>query len=142
MYLFAVLAGVSLTLQAGVNSQLRLILGNPIHAGLISFLVGAMSLGLLALLQRQDWPIQNVMASPWWVWTGGFLGAFLVMSIIMVAPRIGATTLIGLIITGQMLTAMILDHFGALGFPVHPIRWERLLGTLFLLFGAVLIKKF
>lgn len=140
--IFAVLAGVSLTLQSGVNSQLREVLNNPFQAGFVSFVVGALALGVYTFSQRLPWPISSAMSAPWWIWTGGLLGAFLVTSIVFVAPRIGATALVALIITGQMLTALTLDHFGLLGFEVHPVRWQRILGVAFLMVGAIFIRKF
>lgn len=140
--LFALLVGVSITLQSGVNSQLRTLLGNPIQAGFISFAVGTIALGIYAFSLRLDWPLTNVTKAPWWVWTGGLLGAYVVTIIIVLAPRLGATMLIALIIAGQMATALVLDHFGLMGFPLHPIRWERFLGVVLLLSGAVLIKEF
>ena len=140
--LFAILAGVSLTLQSGVNSQLREVLHNPFQAGFVSFAVGTIALGAYTIVQRLPWPISSAVTAPWWIWTGGLFGAFLVTSIVFVAPRLGATALVGLFISGQLLTALTLDHFGLLGFEAHPIRWERLLGVFFLMIGAIFIRKF
>ncbi len=141
--LFAILAGVALTLQAGVNSELRLVLGSPFQAAFVSFAVGTIALGAYTFSQRLTWPIiSDAIKVPWWIWTGGLLGAYLVTSIVVLAPRIGATALIGLIISGQMLTALLLDHYGLLGFQIHPVRWERLAGVVFLMLGAVLIRKY
>ena len=140
--IFAFLVGAALTIQTGVNTQLRLLLGNPFQAGFVSFAVGAMALGAYMSTQRVQWPISDFLKAPWWVWTGGLLGAYLVTSIIVLAPRLGATTLIALVIAGQMITALTLDNFGLLGFQLHPVRWERLIGVVFLMLGAVMIRKY
>lgn len=140
--LFALLIGVSITLQSGVNAQLRLLFGNPFQAGFISFVVGTIVLGIYTLSLRLQWPVSSFTKAPWWIWTGGLLGAYVVTLIILLAPRLGATMLIALIIAGQMITALILDHYGLLGFQLHPVRWERLVGVFLLLCGAVLIRKF
>ena len=108
----------------------------------MSFAVGTIVLGAFAFTRGLQWPISNATKAPWWIWTGGLLGAYLVTSIIVLAPRLGATTLIALIIAGQMTTALALDHYGILGFQFHPVRWERLLGVALLLIGAVLIRKY
>ncbi len=138
----ALLAGASLTLQSGVNSQLRLLVGNPFQAGFISFAVGTMALGAFTFTQRLQWPISGATKAPWWIWTGGLLGAYLVTSIIVLAPRLGATTLIAVIIAGQTITALFLDHYGLLGFQHHPVRWERLMGVALLMLSVVLIRKY
>lgn len=140
--LFALLIGVSITLQSGVNTQLRILLGNPFQAGFISFAVGTIALGIYTLPLRLQWSLSSFTKAPWWIWTGGLLGAYVVTLIILLAPRLGATMLIALIIAGQMITALILDHYGLLGFQLHPARWERLVGVILLLTGAVLIRKY
>ena len=46
------------------------------------------------------------------MWCGGLLGAFYVGATIVLSPRLGAATLFGVIVAGQMATAVVLDHFG------------------------------
>jgi transporter family-2 protein len=77
---------------------------------------------------------------PWWMWTGGVLGLFVVSTNILAAPRLGAALLVSLAITGQLTTALILDHYGAFGFPLQPISPARGLGALLLVAGVVLIR--
>ena len=47
--------GFSLASQAGVNSQLRLALNSPVQAAFISFLIGTVILGCIALFQGGPW---------------------------------------------------------------------------------------
>ncbi len=141
-FILALLAGASVALQTGVNSQLRILLGNPFQAGLVSFAVGTLALALIALPQGQSWSFNNLTNSPWWIWMGGMLGAYVVTVLIILAPRFGASTLIGLVLTGQMLTSLILDHFGLLGFPTQKLSVPRLLGAMLLIGGVILIRKF
>ena len=51
-------------------------------------------------------------------WTGGIIGAVYVCCVIILAPKIGAANTLGLVVGGQMVLAIILDHFGLLGFAV------------------------
>lgn len=138
----ALLIGVSITLQSGVNTQLRLVLGSPFQAGFVSFAIGTVALGVYAFSLPSRWTFSGVGNAPWWVWTGGLLGAYIVTMVIVLAPRLGATVLVALIVAGQMITALILDHFGLLGFQLHPARWERFLGVVLLLLGVVLIRRY
>ena len=57
------------------------------------------------------------------------------------APRLGATSMLAWILAGQMLASLVLDHFGWLGFPVHPINWGRIVGVLMLVGGILLIRN-
>ena len=70
--LLALAAGVLLPVQAGVNAQLRVVLGSPISAAFVSFLVGALGLGTVAILLRTSLPLGRAwsISSPW-QWSGG-----------------------------------------------------------------------
>ena len=139
LYLLAFAAGVVLTVQVGVNSSLRAAVGHPVMAALISFVIGSAALLAFLLLMRAPWPERaQLTAAPAWVWLGGVLGAFYVVSTIIVGPRLGAAALLALIVLGQLLTSLLVDNFGWLGFPEQPLTLLRLLGAL-MLFGGVLL---
>ena len=142
LFVLALLAGVATALQIGVNSQLRVGLGNPFQAGLVSFAVGTIVLALIALPQGLQWNVARMTSLPWWVWTGGLLGAYFVTALVILAPRLGASTLIGLALTGQMIVSLVLDHYGLLGFPVQRLTLPRMIGATLLLIGMVLIRRF
>ena len=140
LVVLALTAGVVLTVQVGVNSALRGGVGDPVMAALISFVVGSAALLAFLLLMRTPWPGRpQLLAAPAWAWLGGVLGAFYVVSTIVVGPRIGAAALLALIVLGQLATSLLLDHFGWLGFPQHPLTPLRALGSLMLLGGVLLI---
>lgn len=141
--LLAFLAGACAPTQAGINSELSVIARGPMQAAFISFAVGTLTLGVYCILARVSWPPMGVIGSmPWWLWTGGCLGAFLVASTIFVAPKVGAVSLMAAMITGQMIASVVLDHYGWLGYPVHPVNEWRLLGVLLLVAGVMIIRAF
>jgi len=141
--LLAFVAGFCLPTQAGINTQLNLWTRSAILTATISFAVGTIALTVYALILRVPWPSGDAVTRyPWWIWTGGFLGAFLVASTVVLAPRLGAASMMSLIISGQMFASLFLDHFGWLGYQVHPAGGLRLLGVVLLLGGVVLIRLF
>ena len=141
-YLLGLGVGIGLVVQVGMNSTLRAQLGSPIVAALISFLVGSAALALYALLMRSPLPVRSqVAAVPGWAWFGGLLGAFYVASSVVVGPRLGAATLLALVVLGQLVTSLLVDHFGWLGFPHHPLTLVRVAGALLLFAGVVLITR-
>lgn len=140
--LIALLAGAATALQTGVNSQLRFNLNNPLQAAFISFAVGTIALGVVALPQGPRWNFGEMSGFSWWVWTGGLLGAYFVISAIFLVPRFGAATYLVLNIAGQMVTALILDHYGLLGFSEQRISLLRVVGAILLLIGVILIRRF
>ena len=138
-YLLGLGVGAGLVVQVGMNSTLRSLLGSPIVAALISFLVGSLALAVYAGLARTPLPLRAQLgAVPAWAWLGGVLGAFYVASSVIVGPRLGAATLPALVVLGQLGTSLVVDHYGWLGFPQHPLNFVRVLGAV-LLFGGVLL---
>lgn len=140
--LLALAAGSCLPTQAGINSQLNQLIRSPIMTAAISFLMGTVSLIIYASINGNALPpIHSVKEGPWWIWFGGLLGAFLVASTVVLAPKLGATSMLSLIIAGQMITSVILDHFGILGYPVQPISIQRFFGASLIIAGVFLIRR-
>ncbi|GAA4400773.1 DMT family transporter [Nibrella viscosa] len=141
-FLLAFLTGIANSTQSGVNSQLRQGLANPIMAAIGSFGVGFLTLMGIQLLTGNATPsLETVRSISWWKWTGGLLGAFYVTTVIFTVPRIGAASLLSLSIAGQLLAAVLYDHYGYLGFPLHPANVWRVLGVVLIIMGVVLVVR-
>jgi transporter family-2 protein len=135
--------GIALASQAGVNAQLRQYVHSPYQAAFFSFLIGTVILGAVVLLHTDSRPqLQEIMGVPLWLWLGGLLGAFGVSVSIILAPRLGAVNLTIIIVCGQLLAALVLDHFGWLGFDKHSINWQRVTGALLVMAGLFLTLKY
>jgi transporter family-2 protein len=141
--LLAVVAGFCLPTQAGINAQLNLVTRSPILAATISFAVGTLALVVYALILRIPLPSAAAATrTSWWVWSGGVLGAFFVTATVILAPRLGAASMVALIVAGQMIMSIFLDHFGLLGYPLHPMNWPRLAGVCLMVGGVAMIRWF
>ena len=139
----ALAAGIILPVQFGINSQLRNFVGGPVAAAAISFVVGTVALAVAALVVQRSLPEPGSAASaPWWAWTGGLLGAFFVLASIILTPRLGAATTIGLILTGQVLASIVIDQFGLIQVPVHEASFPRIIGALLIVAGVVMVQRF
>ncbi len=142
IYLLPFCAGLTITTQAGVNSQLRFAVNNPWVAAFISFLVGTIILGAFIVATRQSVPsLTQIRGIELYKYAGGLLGAFFVTAIIFSVPKIGSANVFALVIAGQLLMGLLYDHFGLLGFPQNSINWVKVLGVLLLIVGAYLINK-
>ena len=134
-------AGALIATQAGVNSQLSKAVGHPVLAATISFVVGTIALLVCSFGVRGAWTGASAAAAPWWVWTGGLLGAVFVVTSAWLAPVLGAATLLSVAIAGQMIFALVLDHFGLVGFPERPMSAGRAVGAALLVAGVILIRR-
>ncbi|MEH6561922.1 MAG: DMT family transporter [Marinobacter sp.] len=142
-YFFTALAaGAMLPVQAGINAGLART-SHPLWAAAASFGIGTLVLLAAAFFMRITAPNWQQMASlPIWVWTGGFLGAFYVTVMVVFAPKLGAATLLALVVAGQMFASTLLDHYGFLGFTQQSITPLRALGVALLFIGVLLVRKF
>jgi transporter family-2 protein len=138
----ALVLGAGLSIQTGVNASLRSVLGHPLHATIVSFLVGTVALlGLALATGLRPPPIATLSRASIWMYLGGIIGAIYVGGTVVLAPRLGAATLMALIVTGQLVAAVVIDHFGWLGFPAHSISLARIIGGGLLIAGVVLVRR-
>lgn len=140
LVVLALLAGVAIAAQAGVNATLGRSLRDPGLAALVSFAVGTAALALFVLARRPILPDEALASAPWWAWVGGLLGAFFVTLSVVIAPRLGAATALSLVVAAQLATALVLDHFGWLGFDERVVSWPRVVGVAMLVAGAALVR--
>ena len=93
------------------------------------------------LLLRPSVPaMSNVRETQWWNWIGGPLGALIVLAGASLVSQLGAALFIALVVGGQLLCSLLLDHYALLGLPQQPITPGRVLGALLVVAGVVCIK--
>ncbi len=139
--LFAFAAGAMLPIQFGINAQLAEWVESPVRASLISFVVGTLALLAATLVAARQLPASSQLAgAPWWVWLGGLFGAFYVLGSVVTAPKLSAVTLVALILAGQAVSSLVVDHFGWVGFEQHPVTAGRVAGICLLAAGVALVR--
>jgi transporter family-2 protein len=99
-----------------------------ILSGLMLFAIGGEKI--------RDW-----RTLPWFMLAAGVFGLILYQTINVTLPRLGSTMMVALIIVGQLLVGVIIDHFGLLGVATRHVDAARIFGILALIIGAYLIAK-
>lgn len=139
--LVAIAAGSMLPMQGAMNARLAQALGSPIWAAAFSGFVLTVALTLIAWVTFRGGPRTTGLASlPWWAWAGGFGGALLLAATASLTPRLGAASLVSLIIAGQILCSAAMDKLGLLGLEPHPLSAKRAIAVVLLLTGAALMR--
>ncbi len=141
--LVALLAGAMMPTQAATNNKMAAFVESPVLAAFISFAVGTAALFVYLLLAGV--PLANlsgVREAPLVTWAGGLLGAFFVAATVSLVPRLGVAMTFSLIIAGQMIVTLVIDHFGLLGIPVKEISFARIGGILLITAGVILIRRY
>jgi bacterial/archaeal transporter family-2 protein len=143
LVVMALVSGAILPVQATINFRMSKQVGGPIVSAFVSFAVGTIGL-LIYLVASKQFNFREIIAqpSPWWIWIGGLLGAVYVSSVVVLVPKLGVALAFSLIIAGQMIMAIIFDHFGWLGLAIKEISPGKIIGVLLLVAGVVLIRKF
>ena len=137
-------AAALLPAQAACNAAIYRAVGHPIATILISLTGSLVAITAFGVVSGRLAGIPGVRfgAVPWWAWGAGLGGAFFVAAQSMAVPRLGAALFTALAVTGQVAMALTLDHFGALGVPMHPAVPLRLLGAVLIIAGMVLVARF
>ncbi|WP_202878141.1 DMT family transporter [Luteimonas marina] len=137
----ALVIGALLPLQALINARLGALTHGALYASFVSFLVGTCLLGALLLATRTPLlPAQSLAALPAWIWLGGAIGAAFVFAATLLVPTLGAGAMICLVVLGQVLASLALDHFGVLG-AQRPADAVRIFGALLVIVGAALVVR-
>src|SRR5271156_3019090 len=142
--LLAMVCGAVLTAQVGGNTLLGKSINDFYIPAAVNMMTGLIFTVLLLLIVHKPLPaIDQLRAAPWWTWlAGGFLGTAYLTGNILLAPKLGAAALVGLVVTGQLLFAVLADNYGWLGFEQHSATLWRGLGCVLMMGGVALIAKF
>ena len=139
----AFLAGAMIPFQSAMNTALGKQLQSPYFSALTVFIIAALGVATYILLSRSTVPTAaQFAAAPQWVYLRGLLGGTYILLIVICAPKLGIGNVTVMVLLGQILAAMIIDHFGLLGAVVHQINWQRLVGIFLMIAGVFLIKTF
>jgi transporter family-2 protein len=141
LFMVGIASGSFIAFQSILNSALGRRVGN--FGSVFIVTIGSLLLVTALILA---WPAtSSLKALPgprqWYLYLGGILGIFIVVTPILLVPRIGTTSTLTALIVGQLVTALILDQIGILGAPRIPFSITRLIGALLLVVGAVLVAR-
>lgn len=139
LFVLMFVSGIMVAAQPSINARLAQRIG-LLESAAVSFAVGTLALLLASLVVgRGNW--RGAGGVLWWEWTGGFLGAFFVAATIFAIPRIGTAATMAAVIAAQLLTGLVMDHYGVFGFRGAPVDAWRVIGIVCLLLGAVLVFR-
>ena len=135
---------VELAERASLEDIAELLWGGFLPLASSASAVGDTGVGtaLVALAQGGTLPgWADLRGAPWWSYSGGLIVAFYVFTITLLAPRLGVGTAISLVVTGQILAALTIDHFGLLWSLTVPLSPARLGGATLMVIGVYLALR-
>lgn len=138
----AVLVGALIPIQAATNAAMSRALGSVAMSSLAVFVVGLSVVSVWVVATRSSFPTSAALwQAPPYAYLGGLIVATYVISITYLVPRLGVGNSICFILTGQILAAVLIDHFGAFGTAVQAFSLRRGTGILLMIAGLFLAKR-
>jgi transporter family-2 protein len=131
-------AGVATSVQAAVQGKLGGRIGTVEAVGFSTVVAGLTGVVVLLIARRSLHAVSAGFHQPVWLWIGGAMSAFIVLTITFATPRIGVTAVVAILIAGQLAAAAAIDRFGWFGSESIPLHWVRVLGIVLLAAGAAL----
>ena len=139
LYLLLIfLLGVLTPIQTAANSRMRMSVGSPLVASLVSFSVGTLYLTAAALIQKGSFAIPAYAFGnlPWWAWLGGICGLYGLTVNILIFPKLGSVQTALMPMLGQIGMGMLIDTFGWFRSASYTLSWLRLAALAMILAGV------
>ena len=132
--------GVLMPSQSAINNRLRNAVATPWVMAAISFLVGTVCLLFLTwtTVGGIGFDPSHFANQPGWIWSGGVFGVIGMTTNVLLLPVIGALYSTVLNLTAQVITTMIIDHFGLFGVDTYPADGWRVTGAVIVMLAAVM----
>ena len=140
--ILALITGALIPVQASTNAAFSKSIGNPYITGVMVLLTGLIAALLFITLSKTRIPAPaEFKSAPLYSYAGGLIVCTYVIMITVITPKLGVANAIGLIVTGQIICAVIIDHFGLFGAAVRTIDAQRLTGALMMIGGIYLVMR-
>jgi transporter family-2 protein len=140
--ILAIIGGVFLAAQGGLNSNLGVVLKNPLLASVIAFFcstIFSLAFVLFSLKNIPNWiEIKQVPVYLWF--TGGVFSVLGISLYYYTIPKLGISTMISLGLFGQLIFSVIAGHFGWLNLPLEPLTVKKVIGIITMMAGILLIN--
>lgn len=141
--LIVFICGALLPVQGGLNAKLAKSMASPVYASMICFIVGALTMALYLPFTKETFSWQLFKGSAVIsVLGGGVVGALFITASMLALPKLGMALTFGLVVAGQVIISVLLDHFNILVAEQHPINIWRGVGMLLIIVGVAIVEKF
>lgn len=135
--LLAILMGAAISVYMPMNSTVGKLTGSPLTANVVFYAIGLLASTLLLGFFGDFKTLLKLRNIPPILLIAGIMSAFMVLGTIFLIPKFGARKVFLLQISGQIIMAMLISHFGLLASPKDPLTLQKLIGAGLLILGAI-----
>ncbi|MGQ7889293.1 DMT family transporter [Paenibacillus sp. WC2504] len=137
IYIIALLAGVSLSVEGAIYGELGKSIGK-MESSFYNFFVGSIIIAIVLLFFGKG-SLSYTFKAPKWQLTGGLLGITYLTILIISIPIVGVGLSMVSIIVGQMAMSIIIEYKGWLGSKATMIQKEKVIAVLLMAVSLLLI---
>ena len=132
----ALLMGAMLSIYLPMNSAVSRHIGSVLTANLTFFFIALVTSFIMFLIWGRTETLATIKKVPTWLYITGVISALNILGTTYLIPRLGVRRFFILVIGGQILTAMVVSHFGWLTSPKDPISAAKIIGAALVILGA------
>src|SRR5262245_39533570 len=134
----AVVAGAAVAFQGATNQGLLKAagIGPALVVNTVVVLIGVTGLWLATGAKTTFFPA----GASWTLYLGGVFGFIIIAAAVLVFPRLGAAYAVALMVCGQCLAALVIDHYGLMGMENNPITLQRGIGVVLVAGGVAVFR--
>ena len=137
----AFLMGATLSVYLPMNSSVSRHLGSSMAASAVFFVIATITSILILVFGSEYHSLAKLRSVPVYLHVAGIISAFFIVGTTFLIPKVGARTFFILLVSGQILMAMVISHFGVLESPQDPITLKKTLGAILVIAGACLSAR-
>ncbi|KPH60009.1 DMT family transporter [Pseudoalteromonas porphyrae] len=145
-------AGAAIAFQAAMNAQLGKVLQNNLLATCYAFLSSFLIIAVLTAYvwvnkeqgsggEQAEFMPNSLGTVPWVLWLSGLFSTYGVASLYYLIPKYGVGNVMSYALTGQIVIAIIISHFGLFDSPIKEVSMVKVTGAVLLVLGVILINK-
>jgi len=134
----AIVAGAAVAFQGATNQGLLKSagIGPALLINTVVVLIGATGLWVATGAKTTFFPADT----SWSLYLGGVFGFIIIAAAVLVFPKLGAAYAIALMVCGQCIAAMIIDHYGLMGMEKNPATLQRVIGVMLVAAGVAVFR--
>lgn len=131
-YFISVFTGIILAIMISLNGQVSNMAGNYASSVIIHF-IGLIGIILVLIFTKSK--IGSLKGIPFYMFTGGLIGILTVLFTNASFVGLGVSLTVSLSLLGQLVTSLVIDHFGYFNMPVVEFDKKKILGLVIIIIG-------
>ena len=134
--LFAILCGVTNVLSRSVNFVLSDKIG-MYQSTFFNYIFGLVGSVLILLISGETFKLfsSSTYTAPWYIYAGGLIGILTVLFTNIGFMGLGVSLTVSLSLLGQLVTSLVIDHFGYFNMTVVEFDKKKILGLIIIIAG-------